>query len=82
MPFGQASYDLKCEWGLEGLRAVSAHADVLVVVDVLSFSTAVDIAVARGAWVFPYRWHDDSAAQFAQGAVDPAVSTRCLLLRC
>jgi len=34
-------------------------------------STAVDIAVARGATVLPYRWRDDSAAVFArsQGAL-------------
>jgi 2-phosphosulfolactate phosphatase len=69
--FDQASYDLKCEWGLDGLRAVQSHADVLIVVDVLSFSTAVNIAVSRGAFVFPFRWRDESAARFAaeKGAI-------------
>ena len=65
MTFHQAAYDLRCEWGLEGLRAVGSGADVVIVVDVLSFSTAVDIAVSRGAGVFPYRWHDETAAAFA-----------------
>jgi 2-phosphosulfolactate phosphatase len=38
---------------------------VNIIVDVLSFSTAVDIAVSKGASVYPYRWKDDSAKQFA-----------------
>lgn len=58
-------YDLRCEWGLAGIRALARPGVALVIVDVLSFSTAVDIAVARGAEVLPYRWRDPSAAQFA-----------------
>jgi 2-phosphosulfolactate phosphatase len=42
-----------------------------VIVDVLSFSTAVDIALSKGASVLPYRWKDGSAKGFAvaKGAV-------------
>jgi 2-phosphosulfolactate phosphatase len=71
MHFDQREYDLKCEWGLEGLAALEPTADAVVIVDVLSFSTAVDIALSRGASVLPYRWKDDSAARFAaeNGAV-------------
>jgi 2-phosphosulfolactate phosphatase len=63
--FDQAEFDLRCEWGMLGLNAVSAGADAIIIVDVLSFSTAVDIAVSCGAAVYPYRWRDDSAKQFA-----------------
>jgi 2-phosphosulfolactate phosphatase len=64
--FDQAEYDLRCEWGLQGLLNLSPISDAVVVVDILSFSTAVDIVVANGAFVLPYRWKDDSAAHFAE----------------
>lgn len=41
------------DWGLAGARALAADAAVSIVVDVLSFSTAVDVAVSRGAEVVP-----------------------------
>ena len=46
-----------------------APADVTIVVDVLSFSTCVDVATARGAAILPYSWsdwNDPSAAEFAK----------------
>ena len=62
----QAEYDLRCEWGVAGVRTLAPIGDVLIVVDVLVFSTSVDVAVARGASVLPYRWRDSSAETFAQ----------------
>lgn len=41
------------EWGPRAINVFAAWADVVVVVDVLSFSTAVDVAVSRGAAVLP-----------------------------
>jgi 2-phosphosulfolactate phosphatase len=69
--FNQSEYDLRCEWGLEGLLALQPASDAVVIVDVLSFSTAVDIALSNGASVLPYRWNDYSAKSFAaeKGAV-------------
>jgi len=65
--FDQSDYDLRCEWGLQGLAALAPSCDALVIVDVLSFSTTVDIVVANGASVLPWRWGDDSAVRFAAG---------------
>ena len=42
------------EWGPRGLRQLSEECECVVIVDVLSFSTSVTIAVARGAEVWPH----------------------------
>jgi 2-phosphosulfolactate phosphatase len=58
-------------WGAAGAKALASASDVLVVVDVLSFTTSLTIAVDRGAQVWPYAWGTDGAEQFAReiGAV-------------
>ncbi len=61
----QSEYDLRCEWGRPGVEYLAPISDVVIIIDVLSFSTAVDIAVARGASILPHRWKDESAAAFA-----------------
>ena len=48
----QHPFDLRCEWGPRAVAALAPISDVVIVVDVLSFSTCVDIAVARGAKVY------------------------------
>ena len=62
----QDAYQVRFEWGVRGLQAVAKDVDVVVVVDVLSFSTAVDVAVTRGALVFPFRYKDERARGFAE----------------
>ena len=49
-PFDQHRYQVRHDWGIEGLRRL-ASADVVVIVDVLRFSTTVTDAVARGETV-------------------------------
>src|SRR3954453_15926373 len=64
-PFAQASYRVRFEWGPSGAAGLWRTADHAVVVDVLSFSTTVTVAVDRGIEVYPYRWRDQSAPAFA-----------------
>lgn len=70
-PYRQSRSAVRFDWGLAGARAISDGAGVTVVVDVLSFTTAVSVAVDAGIAVYPYRFRDASAAAFAasHGAV-------------
>ncbi len=72
---GQASYDVRLDWGPTGGAAVARDETsrnlaprppvIAVVVDVLSFTTTLGIAVSRGTRVYPFPWKDDRAAAFA-----------------
>ncbi len=53
--FAQEGYQLKLEWGPEGVEVLRG-CDVLIVVDVLSFTTSVDLVVGNGGQVRPSRW--------------------------
>jgi 2-phosphosulfolactate phosphatase len=68
MTFDQADFDVRCEWGEHGVRQLAPASDAVIIVDVLSFSTCVEIAASRGAMVFPCRWKDESAREFAASA--------------
>lgn len=61
----QLDAQVRFDWGLAGATAVAAGATYAVVVDVLSFTTAVSVAVERGMGVIPHRWADGSAAAVA-----------------
>jgi 2-phosphosulfolactate phosphatase len=50
---GQSGFDIRCDWGLNGLRALLPSCQAVIIVDVLSFCTAVDVATARGVVVYP-----------------------------
>lgn len=67
-PWAQAGYDLRFDWGQVGAAQVGSRG-ALVVVDVLSFTTAVTVAVERGVAVYPAPWRDERATQLA-AAVD------------
>jgi 2-phosphosulfolactate phosphatase len=67
----QSAYRVRFDWALRGAEAVASDADVTVVVDVLSFTTTLSVALDAGAVVLPYRWRDETARGYAaeQGAV-------------
>jgi 2-phosphosulfolactate phosphatase len=64
MTFTQSSFDVRCEWGMAGVIQLAPTSDVIIIVDVFSFTTCVEIATAQGATIFPYRWED--AADFVR----------------
>lgn len=63
--FDQSAFQARFEWGPQGAKELARNSRVIVVVDVLRFTTALDAAVSRGAAVYPYQWRDDSAQRFA-----------------
>lgn len=58
--YDQSGFDARFDWGTDGATELGGTSRVLIVVDLMSFSTAVDVAVARGAAAYP--------CQFAAGA--------------
>ncbi|MDJ0785519.1 MAG: 2-phosphosulfolactate phosphatase [Myxococcota bacterium] len=61
-PFSQAGARARLEWGRRGAALAAERGDLLVVVDVLSFSSAVSVAMGRGAVILPCDWSDDPFA--------------------
>jgi 2-phosphosulfolactate phosphatase len=53
------------EWGPQGVERAAGPGRVLVIVDVLRFSTAVEVATSRGATVLPCPWYGRRAAELA-----------------
>lgn len=56
----------RLEWGHDGLADLAPVCDVIVIVDVLRFSSAVSAAVEAGARVDPFPWGDPRAAEHAE----------------
>lgn len=69
----QISYDVRFEWGPAGAAALAPSSSCLAVVDVLSFSTSVTVAVEAGTRVYPCAWPAEPAAESgAKRAAEPA----------
>lgn len=69
-PFDQSRYQVRFEWGIDGLARL-APADVVVVVDVLRFSTSIADAVAAG---MPARLDSGAHATSLNGAAIAAAA--------
>lgn len=66
MIFDQSEFEVCCEWGEQGVAQLAPISDVVIIVDVLSFSTCIDIATNNKAIIFPYKWQDESALSYAK----------------
>ena len=65
--FQQSCAPIRFDWGLAGALALTEQpGTAAVVVDVLSFATAVSVATDLGIQVYPFRWLDNRAAEFAE----------------
>ncbi|MEV5960233.1 2-phosphosulfolactate phosphatase [Kribbella sp. NPDC051952] len=63
-PYAQDGFRVGFDWGPTGAAAVPGS--IVAVVDVLSFTTAVTVAVDLGIDVYPYRWRDETAVAYAK----------------
>lgn len=58
-------YTINIEWGSQGLEKYKPVSDVIIIVDVLSFSTSVDIACGNGAIIYPFKLTGGEAEVYA-----------------
>jgi 2-phosphosulfolactate phosphatase len=61
--FDQSPYHCRVEWGPRGAREAAERGDVIIVIDVLSFSSTVVTAVHHGAVIYPYPVYKDGKEQ-------------------
>lgn len=61
----QSGAGIRVEWSQAGARTLGPHSAALVVVDAVSFTTAVPVAVDAGIAVLPHPWRDGGAEEFA-----------------
>ncbi len=52
--YDQVPYDIKVEWGPKGARKAAERGEIVIIVDVLSFSSTVVTAVQHKARVYPF----------------------------
>ncbi len=54
MFYDQTPFNIKLEWGQRGARAAAERGDIVIIIDVLSFSSTVVTAIQYGADIYPY----------------------------
>lgn len=62
----QGSFDVRLEWGPAAVSYAAKDVQCIVIVDVMSFSTCVSLAVDNGAQIYPYPSKDSSALGYAK----------------
>ncbi|WDZ86183.1 2-phosphosulfolactate phosphatase [Micromonospora cathayae] len=59
--FTQPGSGARFDWGITGAAELGRVCAALVVVDVLSFTSSVEVAVARGMRIHPFPWGEQAA---------------------
>ncbi|MBH1932429.1 2-phosphosulfolactate phosphatase [Serratia rubidaea] len=62
--YTQEQFSVRLEWGIEAVEQLAEMADCIIIVDVMSFSTCISLALDNGAQVYPYPWKDESAIAY------------------
>ncbi len=62
----QFNFSVNLEWGINGIKKYFNTTDLFIIVDVLSFSTCVDIAENNGAGIIPFKWKNGRALEYAK----------------
>ena len=52
--FNQSPYQCRMDWGTRGVLEASKRGDIIILVDILSFSSAVTSAVHHGVIIYPF----------------------------
>lgn len=52
--FNQSPFQCRMDWGIRGVKEASERGDIIIVVDVLSFSSAITNAVHNGVIIYPF----------------------------
>ncbi|MEV4809484.1 2-phosphosulfolactate phosphatase [Micromonospora avicenniae] len=74
--FAQPGSGARFDWGLTGAAELGRVCAALVVVDVLSFTTAVEVAASRGMRVHPFPWGEQAAEYASRIGATVAVGRR------
>ncbi len=74
--FSQTPYRYRLEWGSRGAREAAERGDVVVIVDALSFSSAVIAAVQAGMEVYPLPTGVDAVTLAQRVGAEVAVHRR------
>ncbi|WP_053367505.1 2-phosphosulfolactate phosphatase [Bacillus sp. FJAT-27245] len=64
--FDQEPYPVRVEWGRRGAREAAGRGDIVIIVDVLSFSSTVATALHAGCEIYPYPPHLNGQAYAAE----------------
>lgn len=66
MVYNQSEFDIRFEWGVRGVEELAPVSDVVIIVDIFSFSTSVDIATDNGAIVYPFNPNTGNALEYSK----------------